>query len=91
MDIRKGIYYQKCHDPDCKAVDFKSEGNYSLWCMHTIIISPMLILLSACHSYKVIRTQKTPPRVEIQVETGVPGRVESVLLEGATYHQPISI
>ena len=38
MDIRRGVYYQKCHDPDCKAVDFKSEGNFLItfavqdWC-----------------------------------------------------------
>ena len=25
-DIRRGVYYQKCHDPDCKAIDYKSEG-----------------------------------------------------------------
>ena len=28
VDIQRGVYYQKCHDPDCKAVDFKSEGNF---------------------------------------------------------------
>ncbi|XP_046544242.1 DNA-directed primase/polymerase protein-like [Haliotis rubra] len=25
VDMKKGVYYQKCHDPDCKAENFKSE------------------------------------------------------------------
>ncbi|XP_071107851.1 DNA-directed primase/polymerase protein-like [Haliotis cracherodii] len=25
VDMKKGVYYQKCHDPDCKADNFKSE------------------------------------------------------------------
>ncbi|ESP03872.1 hypothetical protein LOTGIDRAFT_230191 [Lottia gigantea] len=25
VDIRRGVYYQKCHDPDCKKQDFKSQ------------------------------------------------------------------
>ena len=25
-DLSKGIYYQKCHDPDCKRVNFRSQG-----------------------------------------------------------------
>lgn len=24
VDLRKGVYYQKCHDPDCKAINFRS-------------------------------------------------------------------
>ena len=24
VDLKKGVYYQKCHDPDCKATGYKS-------------------------------------------------------------------
>ncbi|XP_044170934.1 DNA-directed primase/polymerase protein-like [Acropora millepora] len=24
VDIRRGVYYQKCHDPDCKRIDYRS-------------------------------------------------------------------
>ncbi|CAL1534453.1 unnamed protein product [Lymnaea stagnalis] len=26
VDLRKGVYYQKCYDPDCQAVGYKSES-----------------------------------------------------------------
>ena len=28
MDLRLGVYYQKCHDPDCKSIDYRSPGMY---------------------------------------------------------------
>ena len=26
-DLKKGTYYQKCHDPDCRRINFHSNGN----------------------------------------------------------------
>ena len=26
VDLKNGIYYQKCHDLDCRAVNYKSPG-----------------------------------------------------------------
>lgn len=28
VDLRHGVYYQKCHDPDCKRIDYRSPGTY---------------------------------------------------------------
>ncbi|XP_050392006.1 DNA-directed primase/polymerase protein [Patella vulgata] len=28
VDLKKGVYYQKCHDPDCKLQGFKSKDEY---------------------------------------------------------------
>lgn len=25
-DLKRGVYYQKCHDPECKLINFKSSG-----------------------------------------------------------------
>ena len=25
-DLRLGVYYQKCHDPDCRRIDYRSPG-----------------------------------------------------------------
>ena len=27
-DLRKGVYYQKCYDPKCRRIDFRSSGTY---------------------------------------------------------------
>ena len=26
VDMKRGVYYQKCHDPECRAQNFKSLG-----------------------------------------------------------------
>ena len=28
VDLKRGVYYQKCHDPDCKSIDYRSPGMY---------------------------------------------------------------
>ena len=27
-DLRRGVYYQKCYDPECRRIDFRSSGTY---------------------------------------------------------------
>lgn len=29
-DLKKGVYYQKCYDPECRRIDFRSAGTYLL-------------------------------------------------------------
>ena len=29
VDLANSVFYQKCHDPECRRVDFKSRG----WCV----------------------------------------------------------
>ena len=37
-DLKKRIYYQKCHDPDCKAANFKSDGRLCVVCCFTMFV-----------------------------------------------------
>lgn len=30
-DLRLGVYYQKCYDPDCKSIDYRSPGMCQQW------------------------------------------------------------
>ena len=53
-DLRSGTYYQKCHDPDCRRINFRSNGNdnthtwnsisfhfLNYWCPNTEIPIPL--------------------------------------------------
>ncbi len=34
-DLRKGVCYQKCHDPDCKAIDYRCLSHFYAATTHT--------------------------------------------------------
>ena len=36
VDLREGVYYQKCHDPECKATNYKSQS----MCICTLQTAP---------------------------------------------------
>ena len=27
-DLPAGVYYQKCYDPDCRRIDYRSQSNF---------------------------------------------------------------
>lgn len=50
VDLCRGVYYQKCHDPDCRAVNFKSHGKslcltVSVCCLSLCVV---YVCLSVC-------------------------------------------